>query len=190
MMMAEPLEAVVPIRRTLAETPSTASNPAFPSNEDFQITVRVLGWFDDQRIEDFKQLIKPITEARLAQVDSAVSTATFWLDGQSELFRNATPQQQLERLDQKVRQATEHTIKLAALKSDSPSLQAENFKIQGLDCRACSMAVAEILQSVEGVHWTRASFGNGQATAWIDPDQTDRQALLDRLQQRQVTVVE
>jgi copper chaperone CopZ len=190
MMMAEPLEAVVPIRRTLAETPSTASNPPFPSNDDFQITVRVLGWFDDQRIEDFKQLIKPITEARLAQVDSAVSTATFWLDGQSELFRNATPQQQLERLDQKVRQATEHTIKLAALKSDSPSLQAENFKIQGLDCRACSMAVAEILQSVEGVHWARASFGNGQATAWIDPNQTDRQALLDRLQQRQVTVVE
>jgi copper chaperone CopZ len=190
MMMAEPLDSVIPVRRDLPPTPAVMPRQPFPLNDDAQLTVRVLGWFDDQRVEDFRPLVASIEDAKLARIDSVNSTATFWLNEESDLFRNTTPQQQLERLDQKVRQVTEHTIKLAAFRGDAPSLQAENFRIQGLDCRACSMAVAEVLQSVEGVHWARASFGTGQATAWIDPDQTDREALLERLEQRQVTVVE
>ncbi len=62
--------------------------------------------------------------------------------------------------------------------------------ITGLDCKACSLAVYEILTRVEGVEQATASFRNGLATAWIDPDKTDRASLEAALKQRRVTLTE
>jgi copper chaperone CopZ len=58
--------------------------------------------------------------------------------------------------------------------------------IVGLDCKACSLAVYEILFRLKGVEQATASFKAGKATALIDPKQIDRAELEMALRQRGV----
>jgi len=61
---------------------------------------------------------------------------------------------------------------------------------KGLDCKAGSLAVYEILARIEGVEQATASFHDAVATVWIDPAKTNRPALEEALKKRHVTLTE
>jgi hypothetical protein len=48
------------------------------------------------------------------------------------------------------------------------------------------MAVYDILARIEGVEQATASFRDGRATAWIDPNKTNRSVLEETLKKRGV----
>ena len=58
--------------------------------------------------------------------------------------------------------------------------------IVGLDCRACSLAVYEMVYRLKGVELATASFKDGKVTALIDPQKTNRTALEMALKSKQV----
>lgn len=107
----------------------------------------------------------------------------------SPLLANATPDDARARLSDQVRHRSEG---LFSLKPDGDlphdQLTHATFSIVGLDCDACSLAVHDILVQVEGVAHATASFGEGTATAWFDPNAVTAERLLTVLNERGVTV--
>ena len=56
----------------------------------------------------------------------------------------------------------------------------------GLDCKACSFAVYEMVYRLKGVEQATASFKEGKLTALIDPEKIDRSEIEMTLKQRGV----
>jgi len=166
-----------------------------PEPRDYQfgdedvVELRVSGLFMPDRADDFRDLMKQFPEARLLNVDFATAEAQFGYAADSELFHNAKPEQIVERLNNRVRQMSGYTLALKPVSSISrEKLEQVKIPITGLDCKACSLAVYEILARIDGVDQATASFHDGLATAWIDPDKTDRPAIEAALKQRGVTL--
>jgi hypothetical protein len=155
------------------------------------ITVRISGWFIPERVEDLRDLMQDFPEARLLNSDFPTATATFGYSADSELFRNATLEQVVERLNNRIGQLSEYTL---AVKTPGTlpheRLQRIEIPIVGLDCKACSLAVHDILVRIEGVEHATASFRDGLARAWIDPAKTNRTKLEEALNQRGVKLSE
>jgi hypothetical protein len=175
-------------------TPPRPSAPAPTFGDDqfdesHAVTLRVAGLFIPERVDDLRKLLADFPAVRLRSVDYETATATFAYAADSDQFRNAKPEQIVERINNRVRQLSQGTFSVR-LPSPIPHDQFErvDFPIVGLDCKACSLAVAQILEREEGVEHATASFGNKQATAWIDPSKTNREVLTTTLKQRNVTL--
>lgn len=175
----------------------TAEPVQEPAPRDFQfaaedtVTLRVSGLFMPDRVDDLRRLMNEFPEARLLKIDFQTAEATFGYSGDSDLFRNAKPEQVVERLNNRIRQLSGYTLALKAMGTiPREKLQLVEIPIIGLDCKACSLAVHDILTRVDGVEHATASFRDGLATAWIDPARTDRGKLEEALKQRQVTLAE
>lgn len=67
-------------------------------------------------------------------------------------------------------------------------LKRVEIPIVGLACKACSMAVYDILAGIDGVEQATASLRDGLAVAWIDRAKTNRESLEAALQNRRVTL--
>src|ERR687883_37356 len=81
----------------------------------------------------------------------------------------AKPEQVVERLDQKVREASHHTFGVKPRRTvPRDKLKRVEVAVAGLDCRACCLAAYEIVAAVDGVYQATASFKDGQVTALID----------------------
>jgi copper chaperone CopZ len=144
-----------------------------------------------ERVDAFRAVMAEVGEAKLLEVNFDTAQAKLAYDAESQLLRGATPEQVVERLNNRVRQASRSLFGLQS----SPSLPREKLElveipIVGLDCQACSLAAYEILTRVDGVQQATANFRTGRATAWIDPARTDRAKLMQALEQRQVKVGE
>jgi copper chaperone CopZ len=180
-----------PVIRATEPTVAASDPPKYEFDAEHVVTLRVIGLFMPQRADDFRKLMKQFPETSLPTVDYESAQATIRYAADSELFRNAKPEQIVERINNRVRQLSGYTISVQ-LPGDIPDdkLTRIEFAIQGLDCMACSLAVHDILTRVEGVEHATASFRDGVANAWIDPNKTDRTKVEAALKQRGVTLVE
>ncbi|MCE9532468.1 MAG: heavy-metal-associated domain-containing protein [Planctomycetes bacterium] len=57
---------------------------------------------------------------------------------------------------------------------------------RGLDCRACSLGLYEVVIKIEGVEQATASIKDGRVTALFDPEKTKRETIEDLLRKRGV----
>ncbi|MCO6455287.1 MAG: DUF1592 domain-containing protein, partial [Pirellulaceae bacterium] len=191
MMMNEALANVdSPARRSDSSRDQPAPAGPEPRFDDQHVVkLRVAGLFLPERVDVFRSVMKEFAEAKLLSVDFETAEATLAYAAESDLFRGAKPEQLIERLNNRVRQLSEHTLGLSSATAlDSDNLQLIEIPIVGLDCQACSLGVYDILARIEGVERATASFRTGLARAWIDPQRTNRQALEEALRNRGVTI--
>ncbi len=174
-----------------AEPPTTTDKAAASptDNEKPVVKHQITGLFCVERIADFRNVCRDkLARFSLQEVDYENGEATFRYDPQKE-FPNANPQQVIERFDQELRNASRHTFGAKAIRGKTKQeLQRVEFMIAGLDCKACSLAVYEMLYRQPGVEQAQASFRERRAVVWIDATLTDRATLVKLLRERSVTV--
>lgn len=179
-----------PVVRTHIPPPEPIAPPSYEFDAEHNVALRVVGLFMPERVDDFRNLIVQFPEVILQTVDFATAEATLRSAADSDLFRNASTEQVIERLNNRIRLLSGHTISVKRPGNLSHNqLKRIDFAIKGLDCMACSLAVHDILERVEGVEHATASFRDGLATAWINPDMTDRSKLQATLEQHRVTLL-
>lgn len=179
-----------PVSRTVAPAEEPAPREFQFSAED-TVTLRTAGLFMPERVEDLRSLMHEFPEARLLKFDFQTATATFGYSDDSDLFRNAKPEQVVERLNNRIRQLSRSTIGVKTPGTlPHEMLQLIEIPIFGLDCKACSLAVHDILVRIDGVEHATASFHDGRARAWIDPVKTNRTRLEEALKQGEVAISE
>jgi len=148
----------------------------------------VTGLFSPDRAEDLAQVIKKIPHVELVSVDFKTAEATFRYD-EKQAFGQGKPEQIIERFDNLVRSNSYSTFGIRALRTvPADKLQTVEIPVVGLDCKACSLALYEIVFRVEGVEYAIASFKEGKVTVRIDPEKTNKAALETLLKQRGVTL--
>jgi copper chaperone CopZ len=141
------------------------------------------------REEAFRRLLDAIPDVTLESLEPATAEAVIRYSPDSPLFASASPNDAFARLTDRIRNRSEGLFSLQEVgKRPHNELRQESFEIVGLDCDACSLAVHDILTRVEGVAHATASFGDGRAVAWFDPDLVTRERLLAALTDRGVTV--
>ncbi len=189
MMSSNLPDVAVPVIRTAATVAEEAIPGDFQFDDEHTIKLQVTGLFMPERVKDFQTLMKQFQEARLRNVDYESAEATFGYAADSDLFRNANDEQIIERINNRVRQLSNHTIGVKPLSTlRREQLEFIEIPITGLDCKACSLAVHETLSRIDGVERATANFKDARANAWIDPVKTDRASLEAALKQRGVTL--
>ena len=158
-------------------------------DESELIRYQITGLFCPEREPDFKALCaEKLARFKLVSVDYANAEATFAHDPAKE-FPGATPAQVIERFDNELKNASRHTFGVKPLRTmPKEKLTLIEIPIVGLDCKACSLAVYEIIFRLKGVEQATASFKDGKATALIDSEQIDRAAIEKALKDRGVTL--
>lgn len=150
---------------------------------------QIAGLFCPERVDDFRQLCaEKLARFKLVSVDYERAEATFEYDPARE-FPGANPTQVIERFDNELRNVSKHTFGAKPLRvTPDDKLQRVELSIEGLDCKACSLACYEIIARLNGVEQATASFKTKTATALIDPAQISRAEIEAALRQRGVTV--
>jgi len=188
MMMAQTLEDIAsPTIAKVESPPASQPVPELVFDSEHSLQLQVQGLFIAERVDDFQRLLDELPEVRLLNLDFESAALTLAYASDSDWFRGGKPDQVIERLNNRVRQLSGQTLGVVP-RSTIPrdKLQRVEFAIVGLDCKACSLAVYSILARVEGVEQATASFHDGLATAWINPEKTNREALETALKSRGV----
>jgi copper chaperone CopZ len=153
-----------------------------------QVVHRVAGLFSPDVEADLRKAVEKVEGVRLVSVDFDYAEATFEYDA-ARTFPGAKPEQVVEQFNNLLRQASNHLLGITP-RSTVPrdKLTRIEIPIGVLDCKACCLAVYEILARQDGVEQATASFKDGKATALIDPAKTDRARLEAALREREVPV--
>jgi copper chaperone CopZ len=165
--------------------PADDKPPAAPQPHQHQIT----GLFCPEREQDLKDLFeKKLPQLRLANIDYANAEATIEYDPAKE-FPGANPEQVIERLNNQLRDASRSTFGVKSLRTTpKEKLKLVEIPIVGLDCKACSLAVYEMIYRLDGVEMATASFKDRKATALIDPTKIDQAQIETELKNRGVAL--
>lgn len=158
------------------------------SAEPVEIRHQVTGLFAPERVADLQEIVGSMTDIRLIRVDFTNAEAVFSYDA-AAVFPGAKPEQIVERLNHRLRDASQHTFGIKPLCTVEPErLKTVTIPVAGLDCKACSLAAYEIVAKLKGVETATASFKTGLVTARIHPDQIDQVELETALKERGVTL--
>ena len=159
-----------------------------PAPEIEQIKHHVTGLFGREREEDLRETVKKMTGVTLVSIDFDYAEVTFEYDA-AKLFKDSKPKDYLDRFDNLLRQASNHTFGVRPL-STTPreKLTRVEIPVLGNDCKGCCLAAYESIFKIEGVEQATASFKEGKVTALIDPAKTNRAALEEALKKRQVVL--
>ncbi|MCA9179113.1 MAG: hypothetical protein KDB14_31840, partial [Planctomycetales bacterium] len=189
MMTSELADIASPALRP--ETPAAEVPPPAAIDDSHRIELQVTGLFMPECVAKLRETIQQLPEAKLLEVDFETARARIAYAAESELLRGAKPEQIIERLDNRVRQLSGHTLSLKQPGNLARDRQERiEIGIVGLDCMACSLAVHDMLIRIEGVEQVQASFRDGMAVSWIDPTKTNRAALEELLRMRGVQLRE
>ena len=152
-------------------------------------TFRLLGLFQPDRSEDFREIISSkIPDLAVTKIDYDLGIVELKFDP-DKLLNKAKPEQYLERLENLIRQASYGTFSLIPLSKTNPEkVEKIEIKIAGLDCKACSFAAYDAVAKLDGVERATVSFKEGRLFAWIDPMKIDRDKLVDALLKKRVEV--
>jgi copper chaperone CopZ len=151
-----------------------------------QVTYRVLGLFSADREKDLRAAFEDLPGLKLVSVnfDDAEITVEFF---PGKAFPGSTPEQLVERFDQKLRSVTHHTFGVKPRRAvPRDKLEKVVIPVAGLDCNGCALAAYEAVAGIDGVEQAVASFKEGRVTAMIDPTKTDRVKLEDALRKKGV----
>jgi copper chaperone CopZ len=129
-----------------------------------------------------------MTDVTVVAIDFDTAEVTFSYDP-AKLFPKMKEKDSLERFDNLLRTASSHTFGVRPLcTTPKDKLTRVEIAVLGLDCKACSLAAYESIFKIDGVEQATASFKDGLVTAMIDPEKTNRAALVEALKKRQVTL--
>ena len=170
----------------LLATSSPADEP--PVTAARGVKHQVTGLFSRERAEDLREVFAKLPQFKLIEIDFDKAEITVDYDAE-KAFAGATPEQLIERFDNLVRQASNHTFGIKPLCTvPNDQLTAVEIGIVGLDCKACCLGAYEAVYRLPGVERATASFKEGRVTAMIDPQKTNRPELETALKQRGVQV--
>jgi copper chaperone CopZ len=159
-----------------------------PSAHADTIKHQVTGLFMKEREQDLREAVEKIPQVKLVSIDFKNAEAIFAYDP-AKVFPGARPEQMVERFDNLLKSASNHTFGVKPLRSvPLEKLRLIEIPVAGLDCKACCLAAYEAIYTLEGVERATASFREGRVTALIDPGKTDRAKLEDALKKRGVEV--
>jgi copper chaperone CopZ len=147
---------------------------------------QVTGLFATDREQDLREAVEKIPHVKLVSIDFKNAEATFEFDP-AKVFPGARPEEVIQRFDNLLRSASNHTFGIKPLRSvPFEKLRLIEIPVVGLDCKACCLAAYEAVYKLDGVERATASFREGRVTALIDPEKTDRAKLEDALKKRGV----
>lgn len=190
-MMAATLSPITSPAERTSEPPPATPSPTYQFDDDHTVNVRVQGLFMPEQVAAFKSEMQRFPEAEVASVNYDTAVAAIRFAAESDLFRNATPEQVVERLNDRVRQLSQGLFSVRAIGANSNApLEKIDLPVIGLDCMACSLALHDILTRQEGVVHATASFRDGMATAWVEPGKISREDLAESLKKSGVTLRE
>ncbi|OAI53078.1 hypothetical protein AYO44_16300 [Planctomycetaceae bacterium SCGC AG-212-F19] len=147
---------------------------------------QITGLFMKEREQDLREAVEKIPLVKLVSIDFPNAEATFDYDP-AQAFPGAKPGQFVERFDNLLKTASNHTFGVKPLRSVSlEKLKLIEIPVAGLDCKACCLAAYDAVYKLPGVERATASFREGSVTALIDPDHIDRARLEEALKKRGV----
>ena len=149
---------------------------------------QVTGLCMKEREADLREAVAKMPGVKLVRIDFAQAEVVLDYD-LKQVLAGAKPAQLVERLDNLMRNASNHTFGIRPLrKIPRDQLTLIEIPVAGLDCKACSLGAYEAIYRLEGVEMATASFRDGRVTALIDPTKTDRAKLEAALKKRGVEV--
>lgn len=154
------------------------------------VTVKhqITGLFASDREQDLQAVFEKLPDIKLIKIDFENAEATVQYDP-AKVFPGAKPEQIIERFDNLVRGASNHTFGVKPLRTvDREKLKRIEIAVAGLDCKACCLAAYEAIFRLKGVESATASFKEGRVTALINPEMIDKVELETALKQRGVEV--
>jgi hypothetical protein len=159
------------------------------AEDPVSVTYRVTGLFSPDREADLREAAKKVTDATLSSIDYPNGEVT-WSYEPSKMPKNAKPEQVQNQIDTQLKNASNHTFSLKP-RSTVPrdKLQKLEISVGVLDCKACGFGLYQIVMGVPGVELAFAQYKEGLVTAWIDPEKTDREKVVEALKKREVRVV-
>jgi copper chaperone CopZ len=168
----------------VSSTSRAEDAPAGNATVKHQIT----GLFAPDREQDLQTVFEKLPDIKLIKIDFENAEATVQYDPE-KAFPGAKPEQIVERLDNLVRGASNHTFGVKPLRTiDKEKLKRIEIEVAGLDCKACCLAAYEAIFRLKGVECATASFKEGRVTALINPEMIDKVELETALKQRGVEV--
>lgn len=170
------------------------SAPAFaadkPEPKPVQATYRLYGLFSPDREKDLRSVWDDVPDVKLVGINYGDAEITVEYTPGKAFPGAGKPEQFLQQIDNRIRQATHHTFAIGPRRTiPKEKLQEVVVPIAGLDCKACCLAAYEAVARVDGVDRVTASFKDGKLTALIDPEKMDRAKLEDALKKRNIHVV-
>jgi len=169
----------------IVKAAGAADDPPAPAN---LIRHQITGLFSPDREQDLREVFARLPEFKLIKIDFANAEASFEYDP-AKVFAGAKPEQIVERFDNLVRGASNHTFGVKPLRTtEKDKLVLVEIPVVGLDCKACSLGAYEAVYRLKGVECATASFKEGRVTALIDPQLIDRVELEMALKQRGVQI--
>jgi copper chaperone CopZ len=153
-----------------------------------QQTYHLTGLFDRDRERDLRTALAEIPGVALVRFDLEHGEATFSYDS-AAAFPNTKPDKIAERFDQLLRQASGHmfTLKPASTTATEKLKQIE-LPVVFVDCRACCLAIHEMLMKQDGVEQAIVSLKDHRTIVTIDPQKTSAETLEAFLKKREVTL--
>lgn len=150
---------------------------------------QVTGLFMAEREADLKETFQKIPQMTLVAIDFKNAEITVEYVP-AKVFPGAKPNQVIERFDNMVRSASNSTFGIKPVRTiPAEKLTRIEVPVEGLDCKACTLAAYEAVYKLDGVELAFASFRDGKVVALIQPEKTDRAKLEDALKKKGVYVV-
>lgn len=163
---------------------------AAPTTRPTHHVHRITGLFSADREQDLRAALDKIPGIQLISLDFDHAEATLSYDPK-HAFPGTKPDRLDERFDQLLRQASSHTLGVKA-RSTTPrdKLVKVEIRVGLLDCKACCLAVHEILMKQEGVQQATASPNESRVTILVDPEKASREKLIAALKAREIPVLQ
>ncbi|HYE18795.1 MAG TPA: hypothetical protein VEA69_10145 [Tepidisphaeraceae bacterium] len=143
-----------------------------------EVAYRVTGLFSPARVDDLKEAMKKVEGVTLKSVDFATASAVFDIADRRKMT--------LEKLDQELRKQT-FGVK-APLMTPPDKLKEIEVDVVGLDCKGCAYGAYLGVYQIDGVERATVSFKDGKVRALIDTSKTNRDALVEGLKKKRVTI--
>lgn len=177
-----------PIALAAPAKPAPKKEPAPKTAGVQQVTYHLMGLFDADCENLLRTALAEMPGVALVRIDLQYGEATFSFDADAA-FPRTKPEKTAERFDQLLRPAAGHMLSLQP-QSTTPKekLKTIELPVIFLDCRACGLALHEMLMKQDGVQQALVDFKTHKVTALIDPEKTNEQTLEAFLKKREVTL--
>lgn len=151
-------------------------------------THRVTGLFSPEREAALREAVAKLPDVELVKVNFERAEVELRYDA-AALYKGVKEKDRVQRLDQLLKQNSRHTFGARPpLEKPWDSLRLVEIPVSVLDCQGCELAAYEILAKTDGVEYATASAKDGRVRARIDSAKTSREALVEALKKRQVSV--
>lgn len=163
---------------------------AAPTTRPADHVHRITGLFSPDRERDLRAALEKIPGVRLVSLDFDHAEATLAYDAK-HAFPGTKPDKIDERFDPLLRQASSRTLGVQPrFTTPRDKLVKVEIPVGLLDCKACCLAVHELLMKQDGVAQAIARPTDARVITLIDPEKTSREKLITALKAREIPVLQ